>query len=115
MTSIAVVAAALLVEAFEDGVPQGNIDSVADALWWAAATVTTVGFGDAFPTTTGGRTVGIFLMIVGISLFGFVAGSLVSYFFDTREKHGEPTLKDVIVRLEKIERLMEQRPPGKSG
>ena len=46
-------------------------------------------------------------MILGISLFGFVAGSLVSYFFDSREKEGEPTLKDVIDRLARLEALVQ--------
>ncbi len=111
----AAVSGALLAYAFEESSPGGSIDSVGDALWWAAATVTTVGFGDAFPTTTGGRAVGLALMIVGISLFGFVAGSLVSYFFDSREKEGEPTLKDVVERLERIEARLDEatsRPEG---
>lgn len=103
VTGALVVAGALLVYAFETSAPGGNIDSVGDALWWAAATVTAVGFGDHFPTTAGGRAVGIGLMVVAISMFGFVAGSLVSYFFDSREKEGEPTLQDVVERLDRIE------------
>jgi voltage-gated potassium channel len=67
-TAVLVLGGALLVYAFEGSSPDGNIRSIGDALWWAAATVTTVGFGDAFPTTTGGRAVGIGLMVVGISL-----------------------------------------------
>ena len=112
-----VIAAAALAHSFESASPTSNIDSFADALWWASATVTTVGFGDQFPTTTGGRAVGIGLMIVGISLFGFVAGSLVSYFFDNREKEGEPTLKDVVERLQRLEALLrdgEARPSDQS-
>lgn len=107
-TAGAVVAGAFLTYAFEVASPDGNIESIADAVWWAAATVTTVGFGDAFPTTTGGRAVGLVLMVVGISLFGFVAGSLVSYFFDSRPKEGEPTLRDVVERLERIEARLDR-------
>ncbi|MDQ3957202.1 MAG: potassium channel family protein [Actinomycetota bacterium] len=114
-TVVVVVAGALLVHSFEQADPRSNIHSIADALWWAGATVTTVGFGDQFPTTAGGRAVGIGLMIVGISLFGFVAGSLVSYFFDNREKEGEPTLKDVIERLERVEILLEDRARAEEG
>lgn len=40
-----------------------------DALWWAASTVTTVGYGDVTPQTTAGRLVGIVLMLVGTSMF----------------------------------------------
>ncbi|MBM3644148.1 MAG: two pore domain potassium channel family protein [Alphaproteobacteria bacterium] len=41
---------------FFEGQPLG------DALWWAASTATTVGYGDVAPTTTGGRIVAIALM-----------------------------------------------------
>src|SRR3712207_7353558 len=42
---------------FEGGVEGANIRTAADALWWAAATVTTVGYGDRFPVTAEGRAV----------------------------------------------------------
>ena len=110
VTVAVVISGALLVHSLEESNEQSNIQSLGDALWWAAATVTTVGFGDQFPTTTGGRAVGMALMIVGISLFGFLAGSLVSYFFDNREKEGEPTLNDVVERLERVEQLLLSKP-----
>ena len=49
-----------------------------DAVWWAFATVTTVGYGDVAPVTTAGRVVAIFLMVSGISLFVGFSGFLVS-------------------------------------
>lgn len=39
----------------------GNIRSVAGALWWGLTTITTVGYGDRFPVITEGRAVGAVL------------------------------------------------------
>jgi voltage-gated potassium channel len=65
--------------------PDANIDSIAEALWWAVVTVTSVGYGDAFPMTAAGRVVAIVLMILGIGLFGILAAALASYFLATEE------------------------------
>ena len=40
---------AFLVLAAERSVPEGNIKSVEDALWWGVVTLLTVGYGDKFP------------------------------------------------------------------
>jgi voltage-gated potassium channel len=110
VTLAIVVAAALLVESFERGAPEANIGSVPDALWWAVTTVTTVGYGDRFPTTAAGRGVGVALMIVGIALFGFLAGSLASFFLERRdESEVDPKLAEIAERLDRIERALELR------
>lgn len=71
----AVLVSAALVAIFEQDA-DGSIPGFGDALWWAATTVTTVGYGDKFPVTPEGRAVAVFLMIIGIALFGMLtAGS----------------------------------------
>ncbi|MEM3086042.1 MAG: ion channel [Halobacteria archaeon] len=55
---------------FERDAEGGNIKNVADGIWYALATVTTVGYGDRFPVTAAGRAVGAFTMLAGITLFG---------------------------------------------
>lgn len=54
------------------------INTPADALWWCAATITTCGYGDVTPVTQGGRIVAFIVMIVGISLYGAVSGTIAS-------------------------------------
>ena len=52
-----------------------------DGVWWAMTTISTVGYGDELPETTGGRIVGMGLMVLGPVLIGLVAtgvGSLVT-------------------------------------
>ncbi|WP_432949041.1 potassium channel family protein [Kribbella sp. CA-253562] len=57
-----------------------------DALWWATTTVTTVGYGDHFPTTSEGRIVGVGLMLAGIALVGTVTAALASWFVEQQSK-----------------------------
>jgi voltage-gated potassium channel len=49
----------------ERGKPGATIETFGDALWWAAATMTTVGYGDYTPVTTQGRAVGFALCSPG--------------------------------------------------
>ena len=55
-----------------------NIKTAEDALWWSFTTVTTVGYGDCFPVTTGGRVIGVVLMIFGIGIFSTLAASITT-------------------------------------
>lgn len=74
--------AALAVLDAERGTKEANIKSFGDALWWTATTVTTVGYGDQFPTTTAGRLVGVGLMLTGIALLGVITAALASWFVE---------------------------------
>ena len=64
----------------ERGVDGSNIKNFGDGLWWAVTTVTTVGYGDRYPTTTEGRFIAIALMIMGISLMGVITASVAAWF-----------------------------------
>ncbi|MEZ5265308.1 MAG: ion channel [Acidimicrobiales bacterium] len=50
----------------------GGISSIGDALWWGAATLATVGYGDVSPTTGTGRLVAVLTMVSGIGMFSIV-------------------------------------------
>ncbi|MGL5406426.1 MAG: potassium channel family protein [Propionibacteriaceae bacterium] len=73
---------ALAVLDAERNAPGANITSFGDALWWAATTVTTVGYGDRFPVTLEGRIVAFVLMVVGIGVVGTVTASIASWFLE---------------------------------
>lgn len=57
----------------------GGFEHIGDALWWGFVTVTTVGYGDYFPTSVLGRAVAVGLMIGGIALIGVVTGTIASW------------------------------------
>ena len=60
--------------------PSGNINNFSDGLWWAFTTITTVGYGDHYPTTSEGRIIAVCLMILGISLLGVVSATIAAWF-----------------------------------
>jgi voltage-gated potassium channel len=72
--------AAVQITISERDVEGSNIKTFGDGLWWAVTTVTTVGYGDRFPTTTEGRILAVMLMLVGISLVGVITASVASWF-----------------------------------
>lgn len=64
---------------FETGA-ESNIKTAEDAIWWSFVTITTVGYGDRYPVTSGGRIIAAFLMITGVALFGTFTGFIAAWF-----------------------------------
>lgn len=62
--------------------------SLLDAAWWTLVTITTVGYGDIYPTSLGGRIVGVFLMLFGIGFLGMLTATLASSFVEERRQEG---------------------------
>lgn len=59
--------------------PDASITNLREALWWSLATITTVGYGDKYPTTLEGQLVAAVLMLTGIALFSAGAGIFASW------------------------------------
>ncbi len=64
----------------ERTVEGSNIKNFGDGIWWAITTVTTVGYGDRYPTTLEGRFIAVALMVMGISLMGVITASVAAWF-----------------------------------
>ena len=78
---LSVFAALAMLDA-ERHAPDANITTVGDALWWSITTITTVGYGDRYPTTAEGRFIAVGLMVAGIALLGIVTATLASWLLD---------------------------------
>ena len=63
--------------------PLSYWEGIDEGVWWAMTTVTTVGYGDVVPTTTGGRLLAMVLMILGISLCSVLTGHISSAKWDS--------------------------------
>jgi voltage-gated potassium channel len=91
-----------------------SFESIGDAAWWAATTVTTIGYGDVVPETNGGRVIAVFVMFASVATISFttavVTASFVSYqqrrLSGDKERHEElrSALERIEKRLESLER-----------
>ena len=100
-----IFACAGLVLSFEAHAKGSNIHNFSDALWWAMVTVTTVGYGDRYPVTPGGRGIAVVLMLVGIGLIGVLTASVASYFVEQQADKG---MAEVADRLDRMEAMLKQ-------
>ncbi len=85
--------------------PHATITDFGRSLWWAAVTMTTVGYGDEVPVTLEGRLIAVGLMISGIALLGVVTATLASWMSE-RAMLAEQL--DTQVTIAHIEALAEQ-------
>ena len=78
-----------------------------DEVWWAAQTVTTVGYGDVVPATSGGRFIGGIVMFVSVATVSLVTAVVTAGFvaYQQRRTGGEVErhreLRDALKRIER--------------
>ena len=77
---------AIVVLDVESQSSRASITSIGEALWWSLTTITTVGYGDLYPTTFSGKVVAAVLMITGISLFSAGAAMFSSWILGSGKK-----------------------------
>lgn len=84
----------------------GSIDNFGTALWWAMTTATTVGYGDVAPVTPAGRGIAVFVMLIGITLFGLFTANAATFLLQSRSQHDthrEVTLSDIAAHIQRLE------------
>ena len=101
---------------------RANFPNIGGGMWWAVQTVTTVGYGDEVPTSTGGRLVAVLVMVLGIGFLTVITAAITSTFVEAARSRmqagaGEPLeakLDRIDARLDAIEaKLTEITPEGR--
>ena len=70
----------------EQGVRGSSIDSMGDAFWFSVVTITTVGYGDLYPTTTLGRALGFVFVVGSLGITAALIGNFVEYLTELTEE-----------------------------
>jgi voltage-gated potassium channel len=85
-------------------------------LWFSIVTVTTVGYGDTFPTSPMGRVVASFLMIVGIGFLGLATAAIAGHFVnqDAEDKHRQSTdnQQQILAELHRLHERLDRLEAG---
>lgn len=109
---LAYVAALVAIFVFMGGISLYTLEpdrapTVWDGLWWAATTVTTVGYGDITPVSFEGRVIGVLLMTVGLASFGVLAGS-IGALFTARDDADDGRLQRIEAELTTLRSALER-------
>jgi len=88
LTTLTMVVGATFEVLFERQATNANIVSFGDGLWWTAETVSTVGYGDFYPVTIGGRIVAVLLFVNGIALLSAVTATVASKVLGSDQSSG---------------------------
>ena len=119
--TLLVLVSSLAVLDAERGAPGTPIRTYGEAVWWALATITTVGYGDLAPVTAVGRWAAVLLMIGGVALAGVVTATLASWIVslvaeESAEQEAatraqvEVLQRQVTALIERVEHLGADRP-----
>ncbi len=104
-----------------------RFENLGQGLWWAAQTVSTVGYGDMVPTSAAGRLLAVLTMLIGVTFLPVTSAAIASAFVESARRRrvaagtGEGSevaervrqLSEEVRRLrEDLERAGVSRPPG---
>lgn len=103
-----IVFSSIAILQFESGT-DSNIKNAEDAIWWAFATITTVGYGDRYPVTFEGRIVAVMLMTAGVGLFGTLSGFVAAWFLAPGRKRQETEIQSLTREIQELREIVEKR------
>lgn len=92
---------------FENQAQPEVFASIFHSAWWAIVTLTTVGYGDVYPITVGGKLFTFFILMLGVGIVTIPAGLVASALTKAREMEEEALVQDQKVAKETNEKESE--------
>jgi voltage-gated potassium channel len=86
--------------AVESLVDTHDFPTLWDGIWWSVVTVTTVGYGDIYPTSVGGRLIAMLVMLVGIGFLSVLTATIASQFVRTDQGSENDEVLRALSRIE---------------
>jgi len=74
---------------FENEAQPAVFSSIFASMWWAIVTLTTVGYGDVYPVTVGGKIFTFFVLMVGLGVVAVPTGLIASALSKVREEQAQ--------------------------
>ena len=88
--SFLIVISSSLMYYVENAAQPDKFSSIPAAMWWAVATLTTVGYGDIMPATAAGKVFGAVIAILGIAMFALPTGIIGAGFTGELDRRRHP-------------------------
>jgi len=103
---IVIAVGAVLLQYFEAANPTANVTTYGDAFWVLIMASSTIGFGDFYPTTTGGYVIVTMMFYIGVGMMGYIGALIASKimgFSDTNVKNRELRRQNKLILEQLIE------------
>ena len=100
LLTIAMLIASTGIYIFEKDAQPDKFGSIPEAMWWAVATLTTVGYGDVTPITAMGKIFGALITIIGIGTVALPSGILASGFSDQLKRRKNTYEKELSIAMQ---------------
>lgn len=105
MIAMIMIAASLCMYGFEHDVQPDVFENGFSGIWWAMSTVLTIGYGDIYPVTVGGKLAAIVIALLGVCVVaiptGIISAGFVEYYARLRNDSESFLDKDTMLMLER--------------
>ncbi|MBR3470323.1 MAG: ion transporter [Lachnospiraceae bacterium] len=100
MIAMLLMASSLCMYSFEHDIQPDKFNNAFAGIWWSLSTVLTIGYGDIYPITIGGRIMAIIISLLGVCVVaiptGVISAGFVDYYTRLKRSEGEIRISEDI-------------------